>query len=83
MAGALDQPELFSAQNALILGLVAVVIGFIFQKRSGSNQPPCYSGWLPYIGCAIEFGKAPLWFIEKSRKKVKSDHILAVGSKMQ
>lgn len=33
--------------------------------------PPCYIGaWrIPWIGCAFEFGKAPLYFIEEARVK--------------
>ncbi len=38
------------------------------QSRS-SNRPP-QEGWLPFIGCAVEFGKAPLLFIKRCIDKV-------------
>uniref|UniRef100_A0A674IP56 Lanosterol 14-alpha demethylase n=1 Tax=Terrapene triunguis TaxID=2587831 RepID=A0A674IP56_9SAUR len=33
------------------------------------NSPPCVSGWIPWLGAAFEFGKAPLEFIEQARVK--------------
>nr|KAG5706811.1 hypothetical protein BaRGS_004146 [Batillaria attramentaria] len=28
-------------------------------------------GWLPWIGCAVEFGKEPVYFIDAKRKEVR------------
>ena len=35
----------------------------------GSKLPPVQGG-LPWIGCAMQFGKEPLWYIGKSYSKV-------------
>ena len=57
--------------NALLIALAGVlaIIVLLKIKSNNANYPPCY-GWLPYIGCAIEFGKAPLEFIEKATRQV-------------
>ena len=34
--------------------------------------PPVEGGWIPWLGCALTFGKEPLWFIKKAHKKVLS-----------
>ena len=54
---------------SVVITLVTFMLFLVKQKRG--NNPPCYSGWIPWLGCAIEFGKAPLYFIEESRRKVK------------
>lgn len=56
-----------------LLGLVLFVLAQVYRRRqliASLNLPPCYSGWIPFLGCAVEFGKEPLRFIEKMRKKV-------------
>jgi hypothetical protein len=65
-------------QTFLITGAVVAVLGFAFQnlwrngfgKNAKGKNPPLYAGWLPWIGCAIEFGKAPVYFIDQKRKEV-------------
>nr|XP_042704593.1 24-hydroxycholesterol 7-alpha-hydroxylase-like isoform X2 [Chrysemys picta bellii] len=52
---------------ALVLGLLMVKFA-LFQPRN-PNSPPCVSGWIPWLGAAFEFGKAPLEFIEQARVK--------------
>ncbi|XP_034622536.1 24-hydroxycholesterol 7-alpha-hydroxylase-like isoform X2 [Trachemys scripta elegans] len=52
---------------ALVLGLLLVKFA-LFQPRN-PNSPPCVSGWIPWLGAAFEFGKAPLEFIEQARVK--------------
>ena len=38
---------------------------------SGSSKlPPVEGGWIPWLGCALAFGKEPLWFIKKTQEKV-------------
>jgi len=46
---------------------VAIICIEIFKQKS---QPPCLGYWIPWIGCAVEFGKEPLYFIERARRKV-------------
>ena len=36
----------------------------------GARLPPVQSGWLPWVGCAMEFGREPLFFIDRTRRKV-------------
>lgn len=53
---------------AALLGLL-IVKALLFQPRNASS-PPCIRGWIPWFGAAFQFGKAPLEFIERARKKV-------------
>jgi len=53
-----------------MIGIVTVVTLIIYRRHIPNKQPPCYGGWIPWLGCAIEFGKCPLYFIEECRKKV-------------
>ena len=46
---------------------VSIVCIEIFKQR---RRPPCLGYWQPWIGCAVEFGKEPLYFIERARRKV-------------
>lgn len=39
-------------------------------KRNGTRLPPVQSGWLPWVGCAVEFGREPLFYINRTRRKV-------------
>jgi hypothetical protein len=54
-----------------------VLVCFILKINSGRQRrkeqkifPPLYSGLLPWLGCALEFGKSPLTFCEAKRKEV-------------
>ncbi|XP_014390838.1 PREDICTED: 24-hydroxycholesterol 7-alpha-hydroxylase isoform X2 [Myotis brandtii] len=58
--------ELIFPSVIIILGCVALLLFLQWKNLSG---PPCISGWIPWIGAAFEFGKAPLEFIEKARIK--------------
>ena len=56
-----------------LLGLVLFILAQVYRRRqliASLNLPPCYSGWIPFLGCAVEFGKEPLNFIEKMRQQV-------------
>ena len=37
---------------------------------SGARSPPVQGGWLPWVGCAVDFGREPLWYIKKTQEKV-------------
>lgn len=41
----------------------------------GSKLPPVQGG-IPWVGCALEFGKEPLWYIGKSHNKVQNLHVI-------
>ncbi|XP_003789291.1 24-hydroxycholesterol 7-alpha-hydroxylase isoform X1 [Otolemur garnettii] len=58
--------ELISSVAITILGSIAL---FLLLKWKNLHRPPCIKGWIPWIGAAFEFGKAPLEFIEKARIK--------------
>ena len=39
-------------------------------RGSSCKLPPVEGGWVPWVGCAIAFGKEPLWFIRRAHEKV-------------
>lgn len=53
------------------LGLVSFLAWLLRAQRRRQNLPPERSGWLPWLGCAVAFGKAPLFFIQKMRREVR------------
>lgn len=64
---------LISSSNLLTLllfGLVTVVLIIFLRQKKKHSFPPTHSGWVPWMGCAIEFGKSPLQFISSMKEKV-------------
>ncbi|ESO89269.1 hypothetical protein LOTGIDRAFT_106561 [Lottia gigantea] len=65
-------PE-YTWTNLILLG-VFISIAVVYTRKLIKNQatglkyPPVYEGWLPWIGCAMEFGKQPLEFIHKKQQ---------------
>ena len=56
---------------------------FFLRPRKSTKYPPVCKGWIPWLGCAVEFGKRPLNFIEQKRKEVKAhDQMIDIGSCM-
>ena len=53
-----------------LLVTVLVVVGAVGRRTKSGNLPPCRSGWIPWLGAAIPFGKAPLHYIESCKKEV-------------
>ncbi|XP_041351276.1 24-hydroxycholesterol 7-alpha-hydroxylase-like [Gigantopelta aegis] len=49
-----------------------VVFTLLIKRKKHTNYPPLYSGWIPWLGCALEFGRAPVLFIEAKRKELGS-----------
>ncbi|KAL2098340.1 hypothetical protein ACEWY4_007547 [Coilia grayii] len=54
----------------------AVVVGFccclwlvLGIRRRQSGEPPVENGWIPYLGCALQFGGNPLEFLRSRQKK--------------
>ncbi|XP_061176451.1 24-hydroxycholesterol 7-alpha-hydroxylase-like [Saccostrea echinata] len=65
--------------TALILAL-SIFYFFSYRKRLQNNKyPPSYEGWIPWLGCAFEFGVAPLGFIEKKRRELGPIFTLGVA----
>ncbi|XP_033113228.1 24-hydroxycholesterol 7-alpha-hydroxylase-like [Anneissia japonica] len=66
--------------------IIASILAIIFvryvvlKKMNRRNCPPTISGWIPWMGVGVEFGKAPLTYIECARQKHGSVFtILAAG----
>ena len=57
--------------NFLVLTCLILISIVYFKTRRPSSYPPVCKGWIPWLGCAVEFGKQPLDFIEQKRKEVK------------
>ncbi len=50
----------------LLWGLWMVLL----KLKAKLRYPPVESGWIPWLGCAVAFGKAPLLFIQQTKEKV-------------
>eukprot|EP00731_Ephydatia_muelleri_P030117 Em0021g640a len=64
-----------AAREAVVGGVVgALLILLVIVKltifKRGSNLPPARTGWIPWIGVAVPFGKEPLYYIEKTRREL-------------
>lgn len=55
---------------AMVVALLAGVALLVVLRRRGSRRPPCATGWIPWVGAGLRFGKAPLEFIEQARARV-------------
>ena len=65
--------ELIAIVSVIIAaGALGLVLLVKKSQRSRQNLPPERSGWIPWLGCAVAFRKAPLQFIEDTRKAVGS-----------
>nr|XP_020142694.1 24-hydroxycholesterol 7-alpha-hydroxylase isoform X2 [Microcebus murinus] len=72
--------ELISSAVIAILGCVAL---FLFLQWKNFRRPPCIRGWIPWVGAGLEFGKAPLEFIENARIKYGPIFtVFAMGNRM-
>jgi len=60
--------------------LVAITVYIVVKIFKQHCRPPCIGYWLPWIGCALEFGKEPLYFIERARRKVSYFDLLYMYS---
>jgi len=69
----INEFSVFTLSIELLLAcLAAIVVSIICMDDifKHKNEPPCLGYWKPWIGCALEFGKEPLYFIERARRKV-------------
>nr|XP_022293629.1 24-hydroxycholesterol 7-alpha-hydroxylase-like [Crassostrea virginica] len=55
---------------AAVLVVLFTVYYFFQKKKHEQNTPPLYKGWIPWVGCALEFGVAPLGFIDEKRREL-------------
>ncbi|XP_071113584.1 24-hydroxycholesterol 7-alpha-hydroxylase-like isoform X1 [Haliotis cracherodii] len=58
--------------------LLYVVVTY-FTRRNYEKQPPVYQGWMPWLGCALEFGRAPLTFIQQKHEELGPVFTLCVA----
>ena len=64
---------------AVVIGGLALLATLLWLVRSNSARlPPVKGGWMPWVGCAIPFGKEPLWFIQRTKEEV-SPALVAAG----
>ena len=61
--------------------LIALAVRWL-AKRSRSLAPPSVSGWLPWVGCAVSFGKAPLEFIAKTKEQLGNVFTIHAAGKL-
>lgn len=47
--------------------LAAVLLLLRYTTVNTRNAPPKKAGWIPWLGVPLEFGKEPLWYIQKAR----------------
>ena len=75
MAASLEllQPALF-----LVGFLVIALLSLNFLATKNVKYPPVIKGWIPWLGCAIDFGKAPLHFIKNKKSSEKHGVIFTV-----
>lgn len=81
--------EAFTLGSEVLVGVILVLISYLYWRLSrgpgaslpfAAKVPPVQGGWLPWVGCALDFGKEPLWFIKKTHDKVSDlRHICQAG----
>ena len=64
-------PEILTCVLAFVITSCVITSFTRNLKKSKRLLPPC-EGWIPWLGCAIEFGKNPIDFIEEKRLQVTS-----------
>ena len=55
---------------AVATTLVLLLIAKMATFRREAGVPPAKRGWIPWVGVAIQFGKEPLHYIEKTKREV-------------
>ncbi|XP_069777538.1 cytochrome P450 7A1-like [Narcine bancroftii] len=57
--------------SVLIASCLAALslVWFLLLRRRKEGEPPVENGWIPYVGCALEFGSNPLKFLKTHQKK--------------
>jgi len=55
-----------------VVGLLTIFLAYTSRAHGHGTEkfPPVRSGWLPWLGCALEFGKEPLNFIKMTKDEV-------------
>ncbi|XP_053186526.1 cytochrome P450 7B1 [Scomber japonicus] len=58
-----------SALLLLLLGVVSLILCVLGGRKRRDGEPPLITGWIPFIGKALEFGKDAHKFLEEHKKK--------------
>ncbi|XP_004580840.2 cytochrome P450 7A1 [Ochotona princeps] len=57
----------------LIWGIILTVCSYLWLilglRRRQKGEPPLVKGWIPYLGCALQFGVNPLEFLRANERK--------------
>ncbi|KAH9494668.1 hypothetical protein Btru_020478 [Bulinus truncatus] len=73
-------PWLLALGTCCIIVLIYFTASKIIPKlNSRRKRPPSYSGWIPWLGCALEFGQNPLKFIDLMGHKLGPVYTLKVA----
>ncbi|KAF5889293.1 cholesterol 7-alpha-monooxygenase-like, partial [Clarias magur] len=54
---------------AVVVGLCCCLWLVLGIRRRQPGEPPVENGWIPYMGCALQFGANPLEFLRSRQKK--------------
>lgn len=54
---------------AVVVGLCCCLWLITGVRRRQPGEPPMENGWIPYLGCALQFGANPLEFLRSRQKK--------------
>ncbi|XP_063076159.1 cytochrome P450 7A1 [Engraulis encrasicolus] len=54
---------------AVVVGLCCCLWLVLGIRRRQPGEPPVENGWIPYLGCALQFGANPLEFLRSRQKK--------------
>ena len=61
-----DSVELLQAGFYLVVLLLIALLSNHFLGAKNVIYPPLIKGWVPWLGCAFDFGEAPLNFVRES-----------------
>ncbi|XP_062285575.1 cytochrome P450 7B1 [Scomber scombrus] len=53
----------------LLLGVFTLILCVLGGRKRRNGEPPLITGWIPFIGKALEFGKDAHKFLEEHKKK--------------
>lgn len=68
LVGEIGRTEMWIAALACLIAAFAYF--YRSSRRKWMHLPPMCQGWIPWLGCAVEFGKAPLHFIAEKQREV-------------
>ncbi|XP_075067472.1 cytochrome P450 7A1 [Mixophyes fleayi] len=70
---------------SLIWGLVVALCCFFWLilsiRRRQPSEPPLENGFIPYLGCALQFGRNPLEFLRSRQKKFGNVFTIKIAGK--